>query len=53
MSYIILRGRWCDYIVLNIHAPKEYKINDMKGRLNEELGHLLDKFPNFLKYEHF
>jgi hypothetical protein len=21
MSYIILRGRWCDIIVLNVHAP--------------------------------
>jgi hypothetical protein len=21
MSYIILRGRWCNIIVLNVHAP--------------------------------
>jgi hypothetical protein len=21
MSYIILRGRWCDIIVLNVHGP--------------------------------
>jgi hypothetical protein len=26
MSYIILRGRWCDIIVLNVHAPTENKI---------------------------
>jgi hypothetical protein len=25
MSYIILRGRWCHIIVLNIHAPTEEK----------------------------
>jgi hypothetical protein len=23
MSYIILRGRWCHIIVLNVHAPTE------------------------------
>jgi hypothetical protein len=23
MSFIILRGRWCDIIVLNVHAPTE------------------------------
>jgi exonuclease III len=23
MSYIILRGRWCDIIILNVHAPTD------------------------------
>jgi hypothetical protein len=23
MSYVILRGRWCDIVVLNVHAPTE------------------------------
>jgi exonuclease III len=32
MSYIILRGRWCD-IVLKVHAPTEDKTDDMKNRL--------------------
>jgi hypothetical protein len=27
MSYIILRGCWGDIIVLNVHAPKEDKID--------------------------
>jgi hypothetical protein len=26
MAYIILRGRWCDIIVLNIHALKSIKL---------------------------
>jgi hypothetical protein len=26
MSYIILRGRWCHIIVLNVHAPTEDKM---------------------------
>jgi hypothetical protein len=30
MSYIILRGRWCRIIVLNIHAPTEDKSDDVK-----------------------
>jgi predicted nucleotidyltransferase len=32
MSYITLRGRWCDIIVLNVHAPTEDKIDDMEDR---------------------
>jgi hypothetical protein len=32
MSYVILRGCWCDIIVLNVHAPTEDKIYDMKDR---------------------
>jgi hypothetical protein len=30
MSYIILRGRSFDIIVLNVHAPTEDQIDDMK-----------------------
>jgi hypothetical protein len=30
MPYIILRGHWCDTIVLNVHAPTEDKIDEMK-----------------------
>jgi hypothetical protein len=30
MSYIILRGCWCDIHVLNIHDPTEDKIGDVK-----------------------
>jgi hypothetical protein len=32
MPYKILRGRWCDIIVLNVHAPGEDKIDDIKDR---------------------
>jgi hypothetical protein len=31
-SYIILRGRWCNIIVLNVHAQTEDKIDDVKVR---------------------
>ena len=30
MSYIVLRGRWCNIIILNVHAPSEEKSDDLK-----------------------
>jgi hypothetical protein len=30
MSYIILRGLWCDIVVLKVHAPKEDDDNAIK-----------------------
>jgi exonuclease III len=47
MSYITLRGRWCDIIVLNVHAPTEDKTDDVKDSFYEELERVFDKF---LKY---
>jgi hypothetical protein len=38
MSYIILRGRWCNIIVLNEHGPCEDKGDDEKGSFYEEVG---------------
>jgi len=28
VSYMVLRGRWCNIIVLNMHAPSEEKSDD-------------------------
>jgi hypothetical protein len=47
MSYIILWGRWCNIIVLNVHAPTEDKIDDIKDRFYEELEQVFDKFPRY------
>jgi hypothetical protein len=47
MSYIILRGRWCDIIVLDVHAPAEDKIDYIKDRFYKELEHVFDKFPKY------
>jgi exonuclease III len=33
MSYIILRGRWCDIIVLKVHTPTEDKIDIEKASM--------------------
>jgi hypothetical protein len=37
MSYIVLRGRWCNVIVLHAHAPTEEKGDDSKDSFYEEL----------------
>jgi exonuclease III len=45
MSYIILRGRWCNIIVVNVHAPCKDKSDDVKDSFYEELRHVFDRFP--------
>jgi hypothetical protein len=47
MSYIILRGRWCNIIVLNMHGPCEDKGGEEKDSFYEELGRVLDQFPRY------
>jgi hypothetical protein len=37
MSYILLRGHWCQVIVLNVHAPTEDKTDVVKDSFYEEL----------------
>jgi hypothetical protein len=45
----MLRGRWCDIIVLNGHAPTEDKIDDVKDSFYDGLERVFDKFS---KYEY-
>jgi hypothetical protein len=47
MSYIILRGRWCHVIVLNVHAPTEVKTEVVKVSFYEELERVFDTFPKY------
>jgi hypothetical protein len=47
MSYITLKGRWCDIIVLNVYAPTEDKDNDIKDNFYEELEQVFDQFPRY------
>jgi hypothetical protein len=44
MSYIILRGLWCDIIALNVHGSTENKTDDVKGSFCEEVQCVFDKF---------
>ena len=32
VSYIVLRGRWCNIIVLNVHATSEEKSDESNDR---------------------
>jgi len=36
MSYIVLRGRCCNIIVLNVHVPSDGKSDDSKENICEE-----------------
>jgi hypothetical protein len=36
MLYIILRGRWCHIIVLNVRAPTKDKTDDAKNSFYKE-----------------
>jgi hypothetical protein len=47
MSYIILRGRWCQVIVLNVHDPTEDKTDDVNDSFYEELERVFYKFPEY------
>jgi hypothetical protein len=44
---MILRGRWCNVIVLNVQAPCEDKNDDVKDSFYEELGRVFDQFPRY------
>jgi hypothetical protein len=37
VSYIVLRGRWCNITVLNVRAPSEEKSDESKDSFYEEL----------------
>jgi hypothetical protein len=47
MSYIILRGHWCNIIVPNVHVPCDDKSDDVKDSFYEELAHIFDQFPRY------
>jgi hypothetical protein len=47
MSYMVLRGHWCDIIVLNIYAPTEDKTDNGKDSFYGKLECVRDKFPEY------
>jgi hypothetical protein len=47
MPYMVLRGRWCNIIVLNVHAPTEEKSDESKDSFYEELEQGFDHFPKY------
>ena len=47
MSYIVLEGRWCNIVVLNVHKPSEEKSDDSKGGFYEESEQVSDHLPKY------
>ena len=48
MSYIVLRGHWCNIIVLNVHAATEKESDDSKDTFYVEVEQVF--FYHFPKY---
>jgi hypothetical protein len=49
MSYIAMRGRWCNIIVLNVHAQSKEKSDESTDSFYEELERVFDHFPKYHK----
>ena len=47
LSYIVLRGRWLNIIVVNVLAPSEEKSDTGKDSFYEELEQVFDQFPKY------
>ena len=47
LSYLILRGRWYNIIVINAHAPTEDKDDLIKDSFYEVLEQTLGQFPRY------
>ena len=47
VSYTVLRGRWCNIIVQNMHAPSEEKSDHSKHNFYEELEQVFYHFPKY------
>ena len=45
ISYGVLRDRWCNIIVLNVHASSEEKSDESKDSFYEELEQVCEHFP--------
>ena len=48
VSYIVMRGRWCNIIVVNVHAPIEEKSDESKDSFYEELEQVFDHFLSII-----
>jgi hypothetical protein len=47
MSHIVLRGRYCNTIVLNVHAPNKEISDDSKDIFYDELEQVFYHFPKY------
>ena len=47
VSYIVMRGRWCNIFVPNVHSPSEEKSDESKDSFYEELEQVFDHLPKY------
>jgi exonuclease III len=47
LLYIVLRGRWRNIIVVNVHAPNEEKSDESKDSFYGELERVFHHFPKY------
>jgi hypothetical protein len=47
VSYTVMRGRWSNIIVLNVHVPSEEKSDKSKDSFYEELEQVFDHFRKY------
>jgi len=47
LSYIVLRGRWHNIIVVNVHAIREEKSYESKDSFYEELEQVFHHIPRY------
>ena len=47
LSYIVLRSRWHNIILVNVHAPSKEKSEESKDSFYEELEQVFDHFPKY------
>ena len=45
MSFIVLRGNWCNIIVLNVHALTREESDDSKDSFYKKLEQVFKHFP--------
>jgi hypothetical protein len=49
VSYIVLRGRWCNIIFLNVHAPSKDKSDDSKDSFTRNWSRFLIIFLGIIR----
>ena len=47
LSYTVLRGRWRNIVLVNVHATREEKSDEAKDSFYEELEQVFDQFPKY------
>jgi len=48
-SYVVVRGRWCSVIVLNVHALSEEKSDDSKDSFYDKLQQVFGHFHKYIR----